>query len=173
MSATAAGRGLWLSLVLAVCCGATSGTPELRLHTPWEAVTTPVAQGEDKPIAEWMLPNGLPNQELSNTQFVELSTEDLGPGGLGGFVADRLSTLDPKYVKGLHYAPIDTCLRPAWLFTFDDSFSGGTRSFEIVYLAVGETLYIADYSRPVDQPEDAIARAAVLDFCNTRKTTTP
>lgn len=167
MKTSATGRWFGLPLLLALCCGAAAGPPALALHSPWVIVDTPLGEDGERPVAEWVLPDGMPDPQPRDLQYLEVWTKDLDPGGLGGYVAQRVATFDPKYVKNLHYAPIETCLRPAWLFTFDDSFTGDTRTFEVVYFAVGETLYSAEYLRPVAQAEDAIAHAAIVDFCNT------
>lgn len=160
----------FLALVLALCCAAAPRSPHLMLAPPWQSLTPPPAQGDVTPIEEWGLSNGLPGPQPTDvTQYVQLSTMPGGEGGLGGFVADRITWRNGAHdITKLTYAKIDECLRPAWLFTLDEPDQGVRRSYEEVVFAVGQVIYEARYSRPAVQGENAAAHAAILDLCNYR-----
>lgn len=156
--------------MLALCCAGAPLSPHLKLAAPWQSLTPPPGQGDVTPVEEWALSNGLPGAQTPGvTQYVQLATSPGGEGGLGGFVADRISWMNSSHdVTKLTYMKIDECPRPAWLFTLDGSYEGTQRTYEEAMFAVGQTLYEARYSRPTGQDENAAAHAAILDLCNFR-----
>jgi len=117
-------------------------------------------------LVEWVLPNGQIDPAASALQYVSLKSKPLDEGGLGGYVADAVASLsDSHQATNAKYAQIESCVRPAWIVTFDATVNESPRAFEEVYMTFRSTLYEAEYNRPSDQPVDPAAHAALLAFC--------
>jgi hypothetical protein len=155
------------ALVLALCCAASRIEPHLTIGAPWRPVQAIVNPNSSfTTLGEWVLPNGVPNSTSRVLQYVSLSSEPLDERGLGGYVADQVGSIGRSPLdKNLKYSQIDTCMRAAWVATYDVPVDGVQRTLERVYVAYRSTLYVAQYNRPADQPVDPIAQAAMLAFC--------
>jgi len=159
-----------LALALALCCGAAPAPagPHLTLPSPWRPVDGLPPSTEFRYVAQWVLPNGQVDPAPSALQYVSVKVKPLDEGGLGGYVADAVASLTSSHqATGAKYAQIETCVRPAWIVTFDATVNGSARSFELVDMTYRSTLYEAEYNRPAGQAVEPSAHAALLAFCAT------
>jgi len=152
--------------VIAAIVALVALVPHLTMPSPWARVSPPPATAVSTSLAEYALPNALPKQDTSNTQYVLLVRKAMDDGGFGGYISDLEYTLQQnRDVTGLHFEPIEDCPRRAWHFTYVVPLGGVSRTFEESYVATSEYIYRLEYFRPTDQPENAAARDAVTAFC--------
>jgi len=158
-------------LALALCCAAAPVEPHLQVGAPWRP-GRPVSNSGSRftALALWVLSDGTPHPDTHILQYIWLTSAALDERGLGGYVADEVGSIQrTPGDSNLQYSQIDSCLRPAWVATYDvdakfDS-NGLQRSFERVYFAFRDTLYVMQYVRPFGKPLDPVAQAALLSFC--------
>jgi hypothetical protein len=157
---------LALALVLS-CAAAPAPAPHLTLPSPWRPVAGLPPPSDFTYVEQWVLPNGRPDAPASALHYVSMLEKPLDEGGLGGYVADAVSSLTGSHqASNAKYAQIESCVRPAWLVTFDATVHGSPRAFEEVYLTFRSMLYEAEYNRPADQGVEPTAHAALMAFCD-------
>lgn len=157
-----------LALAFALCAAATPAppAPHLDLPPPWQATIDLPASPDFTYVAQWVLPNGLPDPPANALQYVSILKKPLDEGGLGGYVADAVASLTGSHqTSDAQYSQIESCVRPAWIVTFDATVDGSARAFEQVYMTYRSTLYEAEYNRPAGQAVESAAHAALLAFC--------
>jgi hypothetical protein len=154
---------------VAVCCAATPApppVPHLTLPSPWRPVSGLPQSSDFTYVAQWVLPNGQLDPAPSALQYISVKVKPLDEGGLGGYVADAVASLTSSHqATNAKYAQIESCVRPAWIVTFDATVNGSPRSFEEVDMTFRSTLYEAEYNRPAGQAVEPTAHAALLTFC--------
>jgi len=140
--------------------------PHLTLPSPWRPVSGLPRSTDFTYVAQWVLPNGEPDPAPSALHYVSVKVKPLDEGGLGGYVADAVASLTSSHqATNAKYAQIESCVRPAWIVTFDATVNGSPRSFEEVDMTFRSTLYEAEYNRPAGQAVEPTAHAALLAFC--------
>lgn len=158
-------RTIAIATMLVCLCStvASAAVPVFSLGAPWKKNAIP----SGKSTAEWYLPRLLPHQTDDNTQFVDLFREEMEEGGFGEFVADKQTGMDQDHnISAVHFERLDDCLSSAWYFTYQQNFEGIQRTLDWVFMSHGTSVYEAVYIRPADQPEDPVAHAAILAYCN-------
>ena len=163
-------RAATLAIVCAACLALAPAAPKLTLPQPWQLTVGVPPPTDFVTLVEWVLPNGQPGAPPSALQYVSEKKKPLDEGGVGGYVADAVAGLNATHsVSAVKYEKIDTCVREAWIVSFQVTVNASPRAFEEVYLAVGSSLYEAEYNRPAGQAVDPAAHAALLGYCTTVK----
>jgi hypothetical protein len=157
------------AIVLAAALASASPAPpapHVDLPAPWQATVSLPVSADFTYVAQWVLPNGLPDPPAIALQYVSMQKRPLDEGGLGGYLADTVANLNGSPdVTNVKYSQIVSCVRPAWMVTFNATVSDSPRAFEEVYMTYRSTLYLAEYNRPADQAVVPAAHTALLAFC--------
>lgn len=140
--------------------------PHVDLPTPWQTTISLPTSPDFTYVVQYVLPNGQIDPRPTDLQYVSVQTKPLDEGGLGGYVADTVANLNgTPGVTNVKYEQIETCVRPAWIVTFNATVKDSPRAFEEVYMTFRSTLYLAEYNRPAAQAVEPTAHAALLAFC--------
>jgi len=140
--------------------------PHLDLPSPWQTTVGLPPSTDFTYVVQYVLPNGDPGAPASALQYVSIQTKPLDEGGLGGYVADAVASLnDSHQATDAKYARVESCVRPAWIVTFNATVHDSPRAFEEVYMTFRSALYLAEYNRPAGQAVEPTAHAALLAFC--------
>jgi len=164
-------RTVAAALILALCCAATPPpavppAPHVDLPSPWQTTIGLPPSTDFTYVSQWVLPNGRPDPPASALQYVSVLKKPLDEGGLGGYVADAVASLTgSRQATDATYAQIESCVRPAWIVSFNATVNGSPRAFEEVYMTFRSMLYEAEYNRPAAQAVEPAAHAALLAFC--------